>query len=530
MANVVVSALATWNGKALKKGKQEISVFDKQVQKLGRTFVGVFGTAAIVNFGKKTVQAFMADEKAAKALEQQLKNTGYQFSAPGVEMYIANLQKATGVLDDELRPAFQSLLTVTGSITKSQDALNTALNVSAATGKSVSEVSSAIAKGYAGQTTALTRLGAGLSKATLKSGDMNLIMDELNQKFAGQSAARLTTYAGKMDLLKVSAENAKEEIGKGLLDALTVLSKDNSITDASNAMEGLATNISDAVYGMALLIAKFKDFTKISELQNKGAFSSAIPIYGGLITLLSKVGSENRPSSTLEANKQRSASRIFAQQFRTEVRQEKEIARLRALEIAALKAKTEVDKLRDKFDLERIGLTKALNEATDAETILRLEAKIAILDNNEALAKKINAELEAAKKAKELADAFGGAASALSAQIARMQAMNDALINKINDRIAAGTYTPPPGLKIPGITNMFPTPLGPLGNIDYTVPIGSGIPAYGGGSGTPMSYADVRLTIDVAQSGDQFAQLIADSVQVAQRSGYSTTSAGSLNP
>jgi hypothetical protein len=530
MANVVVSALATWNGKALKKGKQEISVFDKQVQKLGRTFVGVFGTAAIVNFGKKTVQAFMADEKAAKALEQQLKNTGYQFSAPGVEMYIANLQKATGVLDDELRPAFQSLLTVTGSITKSQDALNTALNVSAATGKSVSEVSSAIAKGYAGQTTALTRLGAGLSKATLKSGDMNLIMDELNQKFAGQSAARLTTYAGKMDLLKVSAENAKEEIGKGLLDALTVLSKDNSITDASNAMEGLATNISDAVYGMALLIAKFKDFTKISELQNKGAFSSAIPIYGGLITLLSKIGSENRPATVLEANKQRSAGRISAQQFKIEIRQEKEIARLKALEIAALKKKSAVTKLAEKFDLERIGLAKALKDTTDAEIKLRLEAKFAILDNNEALAEKILAEMEAAKKAKELADEFGKATDAFAANTAQMQKLLFDLVAKLNLRTEAGTFNPT-GYNAPGLQQLFPPAMGPLGGVDYTVPMGSGNPVYSpGSSGTPMSYADVRLTIDVAQSGDQFAQLIADSVQVAQRSGYSTTSAGSLNP
>jgi hypothetical protein len=526
---LVVSALSTFDNKGLKKGKKEVSAFEKQVKSFGKVFAGVFSATAVVNFGKKSVQAFMADEKAAKALEQQLKNTGYQFSAPGVEMYIANLQKATGVLDDELRPAFQSLLTVTGSITKSQDALNTALNISAATGKSVSEVSSAIAKGYAGQTTALTRLGAGLSKATLKSGDMNLIMDELNQKFAGQSAARLTTYAGKMDLLKVSAENAKEEIGKGLLDALTVLSKDNSITDASNAMEGLATNISDAVYGMALLIAKFKDFTKISELQNKGAFSSAIPIYGGLITLLSKVGSENRPSSTLEANKQRSASRIFAQQFRTEVRQEKEIARLRALEIAALKAKTEVDKLKDKFDLERIGYTKALNEATDAETKLRLQAKIAILDNNEALAKKINAEMDAGRKAQELANTFGGATNALTAQIAKMSAMNDSLINKINAKIAAGAYVPPSAFNIPGVGSAFPTPQGPLGSPGYEVPVGSGNPVYAPGSfATPMSYGDLRITVDTATAGDQLSQWVADMIQNAQRTGYSTSSAGSI--
>ena len=79
MANVVVSALATWNGKALKKGKQDVSAFDKQVSKLGRTFAGVFSAAALLSFSKKAVNAFAADERAAKALEVQLKNTGNEF-------------------------------------------------------------------------------------------------------------------------------------------------------------------------------------------------------------------------------------------------------------------------------------------------------------------------------------------------------------------------------------------------------------------------------------------------------------------
>ena len=66
MANVVVSALATWNGKALKKGKQDISSFDKSVKALGRTFGVTFSAAALINFSKKAVNAFAADEKAAK--------------------------------------------------------------------------------------------------------------------------------------------------------------------------------------------------------------------------------------------------------------------------------------------------------------------------------------------------------------------------------------------------------------------------------------------------------------------------------
>ncbi len=103
-------------------------------------------------------------------------------NSTAVEDYIANLQRVTGVLDDQLRPAFQQLLTATGSITKSQDALQTALNISAATGKSLTEVSAALTRGFSGNTTGLSRLGAGISKATLKTGDMNKIMAELNKK------------------------------------------------------------------------------------------------------------------------------------------------------------------------------------------------------------------------------------------------------------------------------------------------------------------------------------------------------------
>lgn len=525
MANIFVAATATWNGKALKGARKDINTFEKQIQKLGRTIGVSLSAAALINYSKKAVNAFAADEKAAKALEQQLKNTGYQFSAPGVEMYIANLQKVSGVLDDELRPAFQSLLTVTGSITLSQEALNTALNVSAATGKSLAEVSQALAKGYSGQTTALSRLGAGLSKATIKTGDMDKILGELNDKFAGQAQARLSTYSGKMDLLRVASANVSEEIGKGIIGALEALSQDTSIEQTTKKMENLGKTTGNTIKGLGVLIAEIKKVPGLSTVKD-------ILTYGNIFNTLGKLNEINQRGKypTAPARETPAMGRIAAQQRKLEAAALKNGVALRKAENEQLKAKTEVDKLKDKFDVERIGLMKALNEATDAETILRLNAKIAILDNNEALAKKINAELEAGKSATDLAKAFGGATSALDIQIAKLRNMTDDIIAKLNARVAAGTFNPT-GYNLPGLQQLFPPAEGPLGGVDYTVPLGSGNPVYApGSSGTPMSYADVRLTIDVAQSGDQFAQLIADSVQVAQRSGYSTTSAGSLNP
>jgi hypothetical protein len=358
---------------------------------------------------------------------------------------------------------------------------------------------------------------------------MNKIMAELNSKFSGQSAARLDTYAGKMDLLKVSAENAKEEIGKGILDALSLLGKDNNIQTATDLMDGFGRATADVIVGIGVLASKLE---KLGSTKVGGALFNVknIPVLGAYIAGFQELGASERAKTRPDAGgAARTASRIYLDQLRRETKILKDLAKQRAAELAALKAKSEVDKLKDKFDLERIGLTKALNDETNEEIKKRIEAKIAILDNNEALAKKINAEMDAAKKAKELADTFGGAANALTAQIAKMSAMNDSLINKINAKIAAGAYVPPSAFNIPGVGSAFPTPSGPLGGVDYTVPMGSGNPVYAPGvSGTPMSYADVRLVVDTSVTGDKFQQLIAESIQGAQRSGYSTSAAGSL--
>ena len=502
MPTLVVSALSTFDNKGLKKGRKEVSAFEKQVKTFGKTFAAVFSARALFNYSKNAVKAFAEDEKAAKSLELQLKNTGFAFSAPSVEYFIANLQKTTGVLDDQLRPAFQQLLTVTGSITKSQEALGVALNISAATGKSLTEVSAALTRGFSGNTAGLSRLGAGISKATLKAGDMDAILAELNEKFAGQSAARLTTYAGKMDLLKVASENVKEEIGKGIVDALDVLSKDTSIQDTAMKMENLGKTIADVITGVGVLIAELQKIPGVKQVT--GALFD-ISVFGSL----ARLGRMEQKPAELPFNKQRSAGRISAQMFRTEVRQQKELDRLRALEIAKLKAKTEVDKLKDKFDLERIGLTAALNAATDEETKLRIKAQLAILDNNEALAKKYNAELEGAAAATKLAVAANTAATFL-----------DLLASRPNP-----LFTSTGEMTARGRNQIAPFE----GSTTYTVPQGvTNQPAQAAAGAAASTPTQATLEVAPNASADRLVQAIAETVRVNLKYGNKLVPAGTI--
>jgi len=518
--NLIVSAVSTFDNKGLKKGKKEISAFEKQVKSFAKVFATAFSVTALSKYSKAAVKAFMADEKAAKSLEQQLKNTGYQFSAPGVEMYIAKLQKTTGVLDDELRPAFQKLLSVTGSITLSQDALATALDVSAAGYGSVVEVSQALAKGFGGQTTAIGRLVPGLNKAALKSGNMNKIMEELNGKFTGQSAARLDTYAGKMDLLTVASENAKEIIGKGLLDSLTLLSKDKSIATTATAMENLATEISNTTLGMADLIAKTKELLNLQTNSNQKGMTarSFVPLIGGLLDYFGDRGANLQPN-TLPENQKRSAGRISSFQFKQE-----EIARKKLL--AALKAEEALKKLKDKYDLERIGLTAALNAATDEETKLRLAEKIAILDGNAAmrdkyLLDKIN--IDALENTIEstiiLTNDFYALAKATQALLLAF-GVDPSQVGP------GGTITGGLGGRS-NIANLANTSINNPNFASSAEGMQLGLAlGFTPGSRSNAAPQEIVVTVNTANAGDRLSQAIAESIQIATKNGYSTVPAG----
>ena len=164
MPNLIVSAVTKYDGKGLAKGRKDINAFQKTVGNLAKSFIGLYSATKLAQFGKSSVKAFLADDKAAKSLGKTLDNTGNSFAKVGVEKFIQSLQRQTGVLDDQLRPAFQQLLVATGSVTKAQEGLSVALDVAAGTSSDVESVTKAISKAYAGNTTALTKLIPALIK------------------------------------------------------------------------------------------------------------------------------------------------------------------------------------------------------------------------------------------------------------------------------------------------------------------------------------------------------------------------------
>ena len=156
-----------------------------------------------------------AQEKLASQLGRVTDATKPQIDA--VDAYITKMEMATGVADDDLRPALGKLATATGDISSAQKELQIALDVSAQTGKSLDSVSTALAKGYTGQTASLNKLVPGLDQATIKSKDMVAINKELADLTGGAAADAAGTAAGQYQIFTVRMQELKESIGAGLI-------------------------------------------------------------------------------------------------------------------------------------------------------------------------------------------------------------------------------------------------------------------------------------------------------------------------
>jgi hypothetical protein len=214
--------------KSLKAAGNDVDTFGDKMGKVGKMVGAAFAAAAAaagayaIKIGVEGVKAAIEDEKAQTQLALALENaTGAtQAQIAATEQSILQMSLATGVADDELRPALGRLVRSTGDITQAQDLLSTALDVATATGKPLETVANALGKAYDGNTAALGKLGIGLSAAELKTMDFTAVQGRLSDLFGGAAARNADTYAGRIARMQVAFDEAKETIGFALLPIL----------------------------------------------------------------------------------------------------------------------------------------------------------------------------------------------------------------------------------------------------------------------------------------------------------------------
>lgn len=432
MINVPI--ISTWNPKGINKANKSLSAFDKTVNKLGKSFASVFAARKIIAFGEASLKAFIEDDKAAQVLAKTMENLGMAFANPQIKTFIDDMEAQFAVVDDKLRPAFQKLTTVTGDYQLAQKLLKTSLDLAAMSGQDLATTSADIGKAFVGQTRGLVKYQTGLTKAELAAFSFDQILAQITKVSMGQAELAANTYSGQLDQLTIAANNAKETIGKGLVQALIEASNAGNLDNAISNIDKLAGKTSDLIIYVE------------RELQILLAMPSLIEILSGDVDAFREFKNAFDKVKALDAQrKPQQYGGIYATQYANQAMDSKrkadaaKLAKAKADELKLLKDKNTqtlldakmkkdqaaLDELKKRFDVERIGLQAALLKATDEETRARIRAQIAMLDEtgstaqkaidalDKAQADKLEKELAAAKALEKLALSADGAGKEL---------------------------------------------------------------------------------------------------------------------
>lgn len=404
-----IPLVTTYDGRGVRKA---VKGFDKLIGTSMAAKVSIAAVGAgILKFGYDAAAAAAADEKSQRMLNQALARSGWSKLTDEINAYISTTQLATGVSDTELRTSIVTLTNATNNAAASQALMNTALDVSAGTGKDLGQVVTALSKLMSGQRTSIMKLGTGIDATTIKTESFVTILGLLEQKFAGSQAIAADTFSGKISRIRGAIGEGKETVGYALLDVFAQLAGNGDIDEAAANINGAASALADFIRestgvkpATGLLSGFFHDLGKGIADDLKlipGLLKLLDPTNGALSGLIdAKVNAKDQNSAALKKQAAQWAARAKALQdlynkgqlskaaLIAQQKAQKEAAKS-ATALAVAKAKEalaqkkanaekakalSLSKLAAKFDLTLIGIAAAKKRTTDKGDLNRLSA------------------------------------------------------------------------------------------------------------------------------------------------------------
>jgi hypothetical protein len=391
--DLIINIASQFTGKsAFEKAEKSTKLLTKSVKNLAKVTGVALSATAILAYSKKSIKAAADDMKAQKLLAQSLKNVGLAYATVNVENFIGQLQKQTGILDDELRPAFSKLAQVTGSVTKTQSLLKLAFDVSSGSGLDYKSTVDILAKAYVNNNKGLSKLSLGLTQAEIQAMDFADVVELLTKRFDGAGAAAVDSYSGSMAILATSSASAAEIIGTSLIGAIETLGGNDGIKNLGTDIENAAKSTANLIDEMAFLISQIGSIPlvggplstfgrgiqnilgdlspqRLAELTREiqaGRGMNAAPIAGQPFTTgMSITSSTDAQAKTTRLAKAAELEAIkrnkeLAKLAKDRASREKEIAKQKKDQLALDKAALSLGKGENIFDLDKIQVQAAL--------------------------------------------------------------------------------------------------------------------------------------------------------------------------
>ena len=238
-----------------KRAEQAAKSLHDRIEETGKAIALAYVAKKVVDFGASAVKAATDDAAAQVVLRKAIEGaTGSRdIDMRSIEDWISRVQNASGVLDDELRPALATLVGATKNVGEAQKLMAIAMDTARAKGVPLETVATALAKAYAGNTTALVKLVPGIKQAGEKTLQFADAKERLNEMFTGTAAAWADTDAGKMARLNAQWSDMQETIGTALVPALSKVA--SVVSDVFGWFNSLDSGTQDLIVTIGLVAA-----------------------------------------------------------------------------------------------------------------------------------------------------------------------------------------------------------------------------------------------------------------------------------
>ncbi len=209
-----------------------------------------------------------------------IQRTAKAFTTSELENYIGQLQRLTGISDNELRQAMMRSYIITGDMNKAFQATKLAADIGATGLMDVGSSARAISQALVGTTYGLTMLARQLGITVPEGASTSEILTILTDKIGGLGEIIHSKTSGRIENLQLELGDLKEYFGRLTLEGLNPF-----ITTMDSAVQSLNNFIGGAVEGKTALGDFLSGFLGISAVSIKG-FSVAGDIFNKFINVL----------------------------------------------------------------------------------------------------------------------------------------------------------------------------------------------------------------------------------------------------
>jgi hypothetical protein len=202
------------------KGSAAVGKLESSFISLGKTVAGYFAAGVVANFLRDSYIGFARTERQLLATENQIKSLGQAAQGAGFRDFISDLSRSSGILDDDLVPAFQRAILAFKDYNAAQEIVSRAARFAAAGIGDVQSNAEAMARFFqTGGARSLVQFGVNVKGGETAVLSLTEGFRLLDEQLAKQPDA-FSDAQSRVSALAVAYDTLKDSIGAALDEAI----------------------------------------------------------------------------------------------------------------------------------------------------------------------------------------------------------------------------------------------------------------------------------------------------------------------